>query len=121
MTTIQKILLKHGMFSQDIRTKVKNGQIRLDGETIKDSNIELDIVFNESDKGFKFQDFGDFVFQIIMKDGLAKNLLLTTWEAGVDLENLAGSNIQNKLVDVFKKVHILRISKREALILIKKT
>ena len=119
MVTIQKILLKHGLFSQDIRIKIKNGQIKLNGEVVTDSNMELDIEFDE-DKNFKFQEFGDFLFHIIRKGELGRVLLLATVEAGIDLESLGETDIQNRLVDVFRKIHILRISKRESIILIKK-
>lgn len=121
MATVQKILLKHGLFSQDIKVKIKNGQLKLDGEPIINSHMELDVIVDEEDKNFKFQEFGDFLFHIIMEGGLGRKLLLSTWESGIDIESLSETDIQNSLVDIFKKVHILRISKREAIILIKKT
>lgn len=120
MVTIQKILLKHGIFSQDIRIRIKNGQIKLDGEPITDSHMELDIEFDEEDKNFKFQEFPDFIFNILVKGGLGRELLLGTWSAGVDLDSLSQTNINNNLVDVFKKVHIVRISAGKAIVLIKK-
>ena len=121
MATIQKILLKHGLFSQDIRVRINNGQMKLDGEPITDSRMELDIEFDEEDKNFKFQQLADFLFDILVKGGLGRELLLGSWEAGIDIDTLSGTNIENKLVtNVFRKVHILRISAWKAIILIKK-
>lgn len=120
MVSIQKILLKHGIFSQDIRIRIKNGQIKLDGEPITDSRMELDIEFDEEDKNFKFQEFPDFLFNILIKGGLGRELLLGTWTAGVDLDSLSQTNINNNLVDVFRKIHIVRISSGKAIVLIKK-
>jgi hypothetical protein len=120
MVNIQKILLKYGLFSQDIRIRMKNGQIKLDGEPITDSHMELNIEFDEEDKNFKFLDLSDFLFGILVKGGLGRELLLGTWAAGVDLDSLSQTNLQNHLVDVFKKIHIVRISAWKAIVLIKK-
>lgn len=120
MVSIQKILLKHGLFSQDIRIRIKNGQIKLDGERILDSHMELDIEFDEENKNFKFEEFSDFIFNILVKGGLGRELILGTWKAGIDLDSLSGTNIDNHLVDVFKKIHIIRMSAWKAIVLIKK-
>jgi hypothetical protein len=120
MVTIQKILLKHGVFSQDIRIKIKNKQLKLNGELITNPNMELDIEFDEDSKDFKFQDFGNFIFDILMKGERVRDLLHDTWSVVDDIETLAQTNLDNNLVKVFRKVFILRIAKREAIILIRK-
>ena len=120
MVSIQKILLKHGVFSKDIKVKIKNEQLKLNGETITDSHMELDIEYDEDNKDFKFQELGDFLFTILIKGGRCRKLLLASWEAGIDIDSLSETNIDNNLIDVLKKVYILRISKREAIVLIKK-
>ena len=120
MVTIQKILLKHGLFSQDIRIKIKNEQIKLNGEVVTDSNMKLDIEFDEFDRDFSFQGLGDFLFNIIRKGGLGRRLLIASWEAGIEIDSLGKTGIENNLVEVFRLIYILRVSRREAIILIRK-
>ncbi len=116
---LHKILLVHGIFSQDIKNKVKNGQLKLDGETVTDSNIDLDIFFDKDDKNFKFMDLGDFVFHLIMSSKECRNQLFLLKDLGISLEEISNCGLSGMVVEQFKKVHVLKISKRESIILIK--
>lgn len=116
------------MFAKDIRIRLKNGQLRLNGETIKE-DIEItsfEVVEEDNEKTFfdkdgnkvEFDDFvedaGDFLFFNICKDPI--------WVQRCHIfgfEELFNSNIINDLTDFLSMFNLLRLSKRE-LIVIKK-
>lgn len=122
--TIHEILKIQGLFSQDIKAKIKNGQIKLNGENITDGSLDLDLEFSqeelkliEEDK-FKFEDAGNFIFKIINKDPECRSLL--SGMEGIHSEVWPDLNFTNKLVEKFKKVFVLKLSKKEWIILKRK-
>jgi hypothetical protein len=122
--TLHVILKIHGLFVQDINVKLKNGQIRLDGEVVTDSSIDIgDVVVGDPNprfkNPFKFQDFGDFIFNLV-KDKENRDFLVGVKDAGLDIDSVGTMSNGHKVVSEFRKVHILRISRREAIVLTKK-
>ena len=116
---ISDILKAKGMFAKDIRIRLKNGQLRLNGESIKEdvevTSMELsDVEGQEITIDDIIEDAGDFLFFNICKD--------TVWTIQCKLfgfEELFNSNISNDLTDFLSMFNLLRLSKRE-LIVIKK-
>lgn len=95
---IVELLKQHGMFAQEIKTRLQNKQITLNGEPL-DRNSEIE--FKE------IIDAGEFVFNEI-----APNEKLKTLSKIFGFENLFGSNL-----NILKDHSILRLSKKEVLIL----
>lgn len=112
---VSDILKEKGMFSKDIRIRLKNGQLRLNNEIIKEdvevTSMELsdDITIDDI-----VQDAGDFLFFNVVKDPI---WLLRCKIFG--FENLFNLEIENELTDFLNMFNLLRISKKE-LIIIKK-
>ena len=117
---ITDILKAKGMFSKDIRIRLKNGQLRLNGEVIKDdvevTTLELsEVEGKEVTIDDIIEDAGDFLFFNICKDPV--------WTARCHMfgfEELFNSPISDDLTDFLDIFNLLRISKRE-LIVIKKS
>jgi hypothetical protein len=122
--TVHEILKIQGLFSQDIKAKIKNGQIKLNGENVRDGSLDLDLEFTSEElklieeNKFKFEDAGNFLFKIINKDPECHSLLLGM--EGIHPEVWPDLNFTNKLVEKFKKVFVLKLSKKEWIILKKK-
>ncbi len=103
---ISDILKNYGLFSTDIKNRMKNGQILLNGEYIKndiDINVDKNIVIA-----------GNFVFNLLKYNPEFYTVLKI-----VGFENLFECNIQHKIMESINKYHLLKISKKE-LILLKK-
>lgn len=116
---ISDILKKKGMFAKDIRIRLKNGQLRLNGEIIKE-DVEVTSMELSEDNNDELtiddivQDAGDFLFFNIVGDPI--------WAIRCDIfgfETLFNSEIKNDLTDFLSMFNLLRISKKE-LIVIKK-
>lgn len=96
--SIVELLKQQGMFAQEIRTRLQNKQITLNGDPLeKNSEVEFSEIL----------DAGDFVFNEIVS-----NQKLKTLAQIVGFENLFGSNL-----GVLQNHSILRLSKKEILIL----
>ena len=117
---ISDILKEKGMFSKDIRIRLKNGQLRLNNEVIKEdvevTNMELSEEGDEVEVTIDdiIEDAGDFLFFNICKDPI--------WTARCHVfgfEEMFNSQISNDLTDFLDMFNLLRISKKE-LIVIKK-
>ena len=121
--TIHEILKIQGLFSQDIKTKIKNGQIKLNGEDVLDGSLNLDLEFNEEElklieeRKFKFEDAGNFLFKCI-KDPECFEICKAM--EGIHPEVWPELNFTNKLVEKFQKVFVLKLSKKEWIILKRK-
>lgn len=107
------------MFSKDIHIRLKNGQLQLNGDVIREdvdvTNMELcDEPGNEITIEDIIQDAGDFLFFNVCKNPI--------WVSRCKIfgfENLFDSNIDNELTYMFSGFNLLKISKKE-LIVIKK-
>jgi hypothetical protein len=116
------ILKQQGIFSNDLRIRINNGQIFINGEVIKE-NIELDVeMIDESN--VKIIEAGDFVSKLLIsKQKPNTNSKLTYGEIFAiqlkifGIENLFDSNIDNELTKILNQHIIIKISKKEMFIL----
>lgn len=95
---IVEFLKQQGMFAQEIRTRLKNKQITLNGEPLEQNS---EIEFKE------IIDTGEFVFNEIVPDKK-----LSTLSKVIGFENLFGSNL-----GVLQNCSLLKLSRKESLIL----
>ncbi len=102
---LSEFLKAQGMFSQDIKIRIKNKQMALDGESITE-DIDLNI------DSLNTIDAGDFIFENIA--GNKQRIQLTNI---VGFENLSTCNIENDLTRLMKLFHVLRISKRDLMVI----
>jgi hypothetical protein len=121
---ISEILKQQGLFSNDIKTRIKNKQIFINGESISD-DLEFDCSIiknvNKDVTGVEFGndivevfDAGDFVFDLVSN---------RKWLARIQvfgIENLFDTNIENDLTLFLKKFIFVKISKKQIFV-IKKT
>jgi len=99
---ISEILKNKGLFSKDIKIRFNNKQILLNDSILEtDQDIEF-INIIESD---------EFIFNI------CKNHIWALRIKIFGLESLIDSNIKNDLTEFLDKYYLLRISKKELLIL----
>jgi len=123
---ISEILKARGMFSKDIRIRLKNGQLQLNGEVIReDVEITSFQIVEEDDKKTFFdkddnevnfdsfvQDAGDFLFLVVVSNPIWVNRCHI-----FGFENLFNCNINNELTYLFSGFNLLKISKREFLVI----
>ena len=105
---ISEILQALEIPSNEIKTRFKNKQIKLDGEEI--GNIELDI--NEN----FIMDFGEFLAEFLNKEEL-KRILKIKLYFGVNPNEMFGTNI--KSIEYLNQFHCLTIAKNESYIIVK--
>jgi len=100
---LSDILKKQGLFSNDIKARLKNNQIILNSEVIT-SDIELLVEDN-------IINAGDFIFSLI------KNPIFLLQLKVFGFENLFNSNIENELTKKLNQFIFIRISKKEFFLL----
>ena len=106
------ILKKRGLFSSDIKVRIKNKQITLNGDIVN-FDIELDIELeNDNVKVFEV---GDFIFNLIKTNKEFSEKLMF-----FEFEKLFDSNIKNDLTNILNQFFIIKTSKKE-IFLLKKT
>lgn len=110
------VLKQNGLFSNEIRARIKNNQIIINNEVVKE-NIELDIELDEKNEKSIITDCGDFLFRLLMEN---KDPITVTVFKTFGFENLFGCNIKNDLVESLNKHIFVRTSKKETFILNKK-
>lgn len=119
---LSEILKQQGLFSQDIKARLKNRQMSINGEAIGE-DVELDVVVVENKKKditgvpfggevAKVTDAGVFLFSVISNrsDWLLKIKMF-------GFEELFDSNIENDLTIFLKKFMFLKTSKKQLFIL----
>lgn len=123
MIKISEILKQQGMFSQDIKARIKNKQISINDEPISDENFEVNCNVVKNTKkdvtgiGFDNEivdiiDAGDFVFNLVSN----KKWLIMIQIFG--LENLFGeTNINNDLTLFLKDFILLKTSKKQIFVI----
>jgi len=109
---ISEILKQRGVFANEIRSRFKNGQIKLNGE--KTNNLDLDVKFDDADN-LIVHDVGEFIFKIISQNDVFASQLKI-----FDFETITESNLDNELKNIFSKFFIIRFSKKD-IILVEKT
>lgn len=107
---LKDFLKAQGLFSNEINARLKNGQIKVNGEQVK-TNIDLPITNNLDDMEDVVSDLGDFLFWNICSNQIWIERLRV-----FNIEFLIGSNIQNDLTEFLKNFIIIRISKTQAFV-----
>jgi len=117
---ISEFLLKEGVFSNEIKVRLKTGQMKLNGESIT-NDIELDMD--------SFVDAGDWIFHFISTLSDEKKNIFSVIVNLFDIETIfsGGCKINGKLIEeilpelnVFKKHNFFKTTKKQMYI-IKKT
>ena len=115
-----EILKQAGLFSNEIKARIKNGQITINNEIVKsdiDLNVELeevlDIIFHEDVFiAAKRIDASDLIFKLIKQNHLFFHQMNI-----FGFENLFGSNIDNELTKILSGFLLVRASKKELFLL----
>jgi hypothetical protein len=96
-----------GLFSKDVNSRIKNGQIRLNGNSIN-KDIEMPNLQRDRSGKLMIIDAGSFIFNIIRKN--------PSWIDKMKIfgfENLFDTNIDNDLTDFLSEFIFLKISRKE--------
>lgn len=112
MVMITDILKERGIFSKEIKTRIAQKQILVNGLPIEqdiDINPELDEAGNVI-----MLDIGDFMFSLMQNNIWALRLKIFT------LEGLVSSNIKNDLTEHLKNFIIVRTSKKDIFVMKRK-
>lgn len=104
------ILKQQGLFANDIRMRINNGQININGNVVKD-NIEMDIELDEFSNA-KIIEAGDFICKLI-----STQQIFTIQLKIFGLENLFESNINNELTKHLNRFILVKTSKKEFFLL----
>jgi hypothetical protein len=107
-----EILKQQGLFSNDIRTRIKNNQISINGEII---NADLDLDIELKDDVAITLESGSFIACAISLNPIFAHQMKI-----FGLENLFDSNIKNDLTDILSHFIFVKISKRDSFILKRK-
>ena len=120
------ILKQKGLFSNDIKTRIKNKQISINCDVVA-GDLDLDIQTQENpitkEQEAIIIEPGDFLVDLIKispeisedEKILREQVLLKFKIFG--LENLMNSNIENDLTKKLKQFIFIRLSKKETLML----
>lgn len=109
MILLSDILKSKGVFSKEIKTRIANKQILVNGNPV-DNDVKLDIDF-----WGQFVDSGEFVSQILQKNQI---WFLRIKFLGIDA--LMSGEIENDLTEFLNEFIFIRISKKESFFLKKK-
>jgi len=118
------ILKQQGLFANDIRMRINNGQININGNVVKD-NIEMNIELDEFSNA-KIIEAGDFICKLISTQLKPSTSKLTYGQIFAiqlkifGLENLFESNINNELTEHLNRFILVKTSKKEFFLLEKK-
>lgn len=121
LVKLSEILRQQGLFSQDIKARIKNKQISINGEAIsEDIEIDCAMVKNTS-KDVTGKEFGGDIADAIDAGDFLFNLLSNRkWAVQIEMlgfENLFDTNIENDLTFFLKNFILLKISKKQILVL----
>jgi hypothetical protein len=110
---LSEILKQQGLFSQDIKVRIKNKQIQINGESISEDNeIDCVIIKDKRDNDvIDIVDAGDFLFGYVSNEN---------WLAKIKIfgfENLFNTNIENELTLVLKGFMFIKVSKKQMFVL----
>jgi len=106
------ILKQRGLFSNDIKVRIKNKQIILNSDVV-DFNIELNIEL-ENEKA-KIFEVGDFIFNIIKSNKKFSDQFMI-----FGFEGLFDSNIKSDLTNILDQFILIKTSRKEIFLLKKK-
>lgn len=114
---ISEVLKNMGFFSNDIKSRFNNKQIKING--IQTDDIDLDIVditdiLKEKQILKSSWDAGEFIFDILIDN---PDVILKLKQIGID--NAFDNNIENNCFDFLSNFLLLQISKNDKIILMK--
>lgn len=114
------------IFSKDIKQRIKNGQIKIDGVAIKDDidlNIETlpepwEVIRSKGEIKNPFLCAGTFIFNLIkdQRDFEIDNIPTSIFALQLKIfgfEDIKNSNIKNDLTDILDNFFIIRVSKKD--------
>jgi hypothetical protein len=101
-TTLFDILKEQGLFSNDIKSRMKNKQIKINGEIVTE-NLKINI------SGIFPTD--EFIASLCSNPKWALQMQF------IGLENILFSNIETDLKEVLKKNIIIRTSKKQSFVI----
>jgi hypothetical protein len=114
---LSEILKIHGLFANDIKARMKNSQIIVNGEIIKNDielNIELETLKDETIIP-KILEAGGTIAKLIGNEKFKNQILVF----GID--NLMDCNIKSELTEILSHLVFVRTSKKDAFFLKKIT
>lgn len=102
---LSKILKLNGMFASDVKSKLKAGQIKLDGDPVSgDLDLEVDPHLTKEN----LLEVGEFIYDnIVDNDFWYKTCMVIPFEV------LGTCNVNNTLTEFMRNFHVVRISKKE--------
>ena len=115
-----EILKQKGLFSNEIKARIKNSQITINNEVIK-SDVDLTIETEEVLDKFLGEDLitvakcieaSDLIFNLIKEDQIFSIQMMI-----FGFENLFNSNIDNRLTKKLNEFLLIKISKKEIFLL----
>jgi hypothetical protein len=114
---ISEVLKTMGFFSNDIKNRFKNKQIKING--VQTDDIDLDIVdimgvVKNNDVLLSTWEAGDFLYDILIDN---PDVLLKIKLIGID--NAFDVNIENDCFDFLSNFLLLQVSKNDKFILLK--
>ena len=112
MVMLTDILKARGIFSKEIKTRIAQKQILVNGLSIE-QDIDINPELDEAGNVIMF-DIGDFMFSLMGNNIWALRLKIFT------LEGLVSSNIKNDLTEHLKKFIIVRTSKKDIFVMKRK-
>ena len=102
---LSNILKERGLFSKEIKTRIAQKQILVDGIPIEeDVDIDMESIL----------DIGDFIFSLMRNNIWALRIQI------FGLEGLVSSNIKNDLTEFLKQFIIVRTSKKDIFVIKRK-
>lgn len=114
MVMLSEILKSRGLFSKEIKTRIAQKQILVNGEPIE-GDMHVNIFSAALNPKIKpkgeFLDIGDLMFNLMRNDIWQLQLKI------FGIEHLATSNITNSLTEELRKFLIVRTSKKNVFVI----
>lgn len=106
------ILKQQGIFSSDIRVRIKNKQIFINGNIVE-SDVELDVELDENGVAEIFET-GRIICDLIVS---IKGEIFSDQMKMIGFENIFNSNIDSDLTRILNKFIFVKLSKKENFLL----
>lgn len=121
LVKLSEILKQQGLFSQDIKARINNKQISINGCPVSE-DVEIDcVVKKNTKKDVTGKEFGGDIVDTIDAGVFLFDLLSNkVWAARIKvfgIEELFDSNIENDLTFFLKSFIFLKISKKQSLVI----
>lgn len=110
---ISDVLKSTGLPSKEIKIRLANKRILLNGEII---TTDLELGNHETDKDGTpiTQDIGDFIFNILDTHPQVTKFMSTL---GCNFESLIGTNLKGDMFTFLNEHNIIRFSKKDAVVI----